>query len=380
MARRTSMIAIALLVSAASVGFIVGLGGAGPAWAQSDPDDQAPPAEAGQARDEEGRVKANEDRDPTGGGPGPGQPAASPGNRAAGAAPGDRAAGVPPAHGEPGHVHGAAPGNRAAGVPPAHGEPGHVHGAGEAAPAAGATGHAGGRAQGNTETGHGAATPGAAALNDGNATAAVFFWLFALMTVGGSVFVISRRNLISAVMGMVGTFFAIAAVFTMLYAHFLAAIQVLVYAGAIMVLFVFVIMILNKPEDDPWGRVGRLGNVVAVGLVGYLLWRMSLVLWNVPVTAEMIAPPPDVMISYGTVEKAVEFGTTQAIGDSLFHEYLFPFEAVSLVLLIAVIGALAVARPHEKQPGAAVPATDVPLNPGAPTGAAKSSVPGSGNA
>ena len=327
-----SAIAIALLVSAMLVGL-------GPASAQTDPDDQAPPAEAGQARDEEARVKANEANEER-------QPA-----------------GVPPAHGEPGHVHGTEP----AGAAPATGT----------APAAGAAHGASGHAAAG-------ATPGAAALNDGSATAAAFFWLFALMTVGGSLFVISRRNLISAVMGMVGTFFAIAAVFTMLYAHFLAAIQVLVYAGAIMVLFVFVIMIMNKPEDDPWGRVGRLGNFVAVGLIAYLLWRMALVLWNVPVSPDMVMPPPDVMVSYGTVEKPVGFGTTQAIGDSLFHEYLFPFEAVSLVLLIAVIGALAVARPHEKQPGAAVPSTDVPLNPGAPTptttGAPTRSVPGSGNA
>ena len=315
-----SAIAIALLLAAI-------FGGAGAAWAQTDPDDHAPPAEAGQARDEEARVKANEaneERDPAGA--------------------------AAPAHGEPGHVHGAAPG--------------------EAAPAAGTAHGASGHAQAS-------ATPGAPALNDGSGMAAAFFWLFALMTVGGSVFVISRRNLISAVMGMVGTFFAIAAVFTMLYAHFLAAIQVLVYAGAIMVLFVFVIMIMNKPEDDPWGRVGRLGNVVAVALIGYLLWRMSLVLWHVPVSPDMILPPPDVMISYGTIEKPVGFGTTQAIGDSLFHEYLFPFEAVSLVLLIAVIGALAVARPHEKHPAAAVPPADVPLNPGAPTSAPKSPVPAS---
>ena len=248
-----------------------------------------------------------------------------------------------PPHGHPGHVHG----NEA--VNPPHGHPGHVHGNEAPAPAAPP-------AAGATAPGASGATPGTTALNDDSAGAAVFFWLFALMIDGGSVFVITRRNLISAVMGMVGTFFAIAAVFTMLYAHFLAAIQVLVYAGAIMVLFVFVIMILNKPEDDPWGRVGRLGNVVAVGLVGYLLWRMGLVLWTVPVTPEMVLPPPDVMISYGTVEEPAGFGTTMAIGHSLFHEYLFPFEAVSLVLLIAVIGALAVARPHEKSP-AATPTT-----------------------
>jgi NADH-quinone oxidoreductase subunit J len=233
--------------------------------------------------------------------------------------------------------------------------------------------------------GHGAATPegqaGAAApgaridatLTDSSPGAALFFWLFALMVVGGSVFVITRRNLISAVMGMVGTFFAIAAVFTMLYAHFLSAIQVLVYAGAIMVLFVFVIMIMNKPEDHPWGRVGTFGNIAAVALVLYLLVRMGTVLWNVPVEPRMVRPPSRVAITSGIEcpppEQPVplelerhcpDFGTTKAIGDSLFHEYLFPFEAVSLVLLIAVIGALAVARPHEKSPAAPTASTPSP--------------------
>ena len=199
---------------------------------------------------------------------------------------------------------------------------------------------------------HGAAAAGEPSLTEGSTAAAVFFWLFALMMVGGSVFVITRRNLISAVMGMVGTFFAIAAVFAMLYAHFLSAIQVLVYAGAIMVLFVFVIMIMNKPEDHPWGRVGTFGNIASAALIAYLVYRIGIVLWNVPVEPRMMAPPPQVAISHGTVEEMVEFGTTKAIGDSLFHEYLFPFEAVSLVLLIAVVGALAVARPHEKSPPA----------------------------
>jgi NADH-quinone oxidoreductase subunit J len=248
-------------------------------------------------------------------------------------------AGQAHAQGEPGGEH--APAAVApAGQPAAADAHGHPHAEEHPGPAGG--------------DGHGAQP---SSLNEDNTTAAVFFWLFALMMVGGAVFVITRRNLISAVMGMVGTFFAIAAVFTMLYAHFLAAIQVLVYAGAIMVLFVFVIMIMNKPEDDPWGRVGRVGNVVAVALIAYLLWRVGMVLWHAPVEPGMLAPPPQVAISHGTVEEMVEFGSTKAIGDSLFHEYLFPFEAVSLVLLIAVVGALAVARPHEKQP-AATPASE----------------------
>ena len=70
--------------------------------------------------------------------------------------------------------------------------------------------------------------------------AVLLFWLFSAGTLGGALFVITRRNMIAAVMGMVGTFFALAGLYLMLYASFLAVIQVLVYAGAIMVLFVFV--------------------------------------------------------------------------------------------------------------------------------------------
>lgn len=190
---------------------------------------------------------------------------------------------------------------------------------------------------------------GAASIGVG---ASLMFWLFALLTVGGSIFVITRRNLISAVMGMVGTFFAIAAVYTMLFAHFLAAIQVLVYAGAIMVLFVFVIMILNKPEDEPWGRSGIIGNVLGSALVAYLLWRIGAVLWAVPVSPAQLLPPGGVTVVTGVTETVHDYGSTMAIGQNLFRDYLFPFEAVSLVLLIAVVGALAVARPHEAPPPA----------------------------
>lgn len=174
---------------------------------------------------------------------------------------------------------------------------------------------------------------------------ALLFWLFALMAVGGSVFVITRSNLISAVMGMVGTFFAIAVIYAMLYAHFLAAIQVLVYAGAIMVLFVFVIMILNKPETTPWseGATGLAGTIVVAGVLLFLLVRLIAVLWN-------IDPTPDSLAAPGAVVDSTDWGSTKAVGAVLFRDYLFPFEAVSIVLLIAVVGAVAVARPHERPP------------------------------
>jgi NADH-quinone oxidoreductase subunit J len=187
---------------------------------------------------------------------------------------------------------------------------------------------------------------------------ALVFWAFAFMVVGGSIFVLTRRNLIAAVMGMVGTFFAIAAVYAMLFAHFLAVIQVLVYAGAIMVLFVFVIMILNKSEDQPWSRQAWPGKALAIAAAAYLLFRMGSVLWSAhPPDPERGKPPADLVIRQvagDETPKMAPFGSTKAVGKTLFQDYLFPFEAISLVLLVAVVGALAVARPHhEKHDGGA---------------------------
>ena len=169
---------------------------------------------------------------------------------------------------------------------------------------------------------------------------ALVFWFFSLLCVGGSIFVITRRNLVAATMGLVGTFFAIAAIYVMLFAHFIAAIQVLVYAGAIMVLFVFVVMILNREEDEPWSLQGLLGKGFAAVALVYLLARVGQVLWKVKESAPH---------ALETVN-GYEFGTTRAIGSTLFRTYLFPFEAVSILLLIAVVGAVAIARPHAKEP------------------------------
>ena len=110
---------------------------------------------------------------------------------------------------------------------------------------------------------------------------ALLFWAFAAATIGGALFVITRRNLIAAVMGMVGSFLGIAAVYMMLYASFLAVIQMLVYAGAIMVLFVFVIMILNRPEDEPVAPTGRVGQVLGGVAILYLVGRLAMLLVHV---------------------------------------------------------------------------------------------------
>ncbi len=174
---------------------------------------------------------------------------------------------------------------------------------------------------------------------------AILFWALALGVVGGAAFVLTRRNLIAAVMGMVGTFLAIAGLYMMLYASFLAVIQMLVYAGAIMVLFVFVIMVLNRPEDEPWGMVGLPGKVLAGVAMAYLLLRLVMLVWSVNVPEAALAAPGAVAFPGDAARTVYEFGSTAAVGTSLFGDYLFPFEAISILLLIAVVGAIAVARP-----------------------------------
>jgi NADH-quinone oxidoreductase subunit J len=195
---------------------------------------------------------------------------------------------------------------------------------------------------------------------------ALLFWAFAAVAVGGSLFVITRRNLIAAVMGMVGTFMGVAALYMMLYANFLAVIQVLVYAGAIMVLFVFVVMILNKPEDEPWALAGLPGKALAGLAMLYLVFRLGSTLWGVKPPESALDAPPPVQVQYGLKTKLVDgkpvkdqtgrvqkepdirsldWGSTSAVGSNLFNQYLFPFEAISILLLVAVVGAIAVARP-----------------------------------
>ncbi|MFN0246215.1 MAG: NADH-quinone oxidoreductase subunit J [Kofleriaceae bacterium] len=180
---------------------------------------------------------------------------------------------------------------------------------------------------------------------------ALLFWAFAAASVGGALFVVTRRNLIAATMGMVGSFLGIAAIYMMLYAHFLSVVQMLVYAGAIMVLFVFVIMILNRPEDEPVAPSGRAGQVIGGLAITYLVGRLVMMLLNVqPPNAQQAnaAPLP--------TPEGHDWGSVRAVGTDLFGPGLFVFESISILLLIAVVGAIAIARPlHEDQDNAGEP-------------------------
>ena len=166
----------------------------------------------------------------------------------------------------------------------------------------------------------------------------ILFAVMAAWVTFFALFTITRRNPVTAVMSLVATFFGLAAIYASLDAHFLAVLQVLVYAGAIMVLFIFVVMILNREEVAPLAlRPTRILGVVAAA---YLLYVFASVVGFGDKAAPTMAGPPVVAETYGTVA---------AIGGILFREYLYPFEAISLLLLVAIVGGVVVSRSHQKE-------------------------------
>ena len=162
----------------------------------------------------------------------------------------------------------------------------------------------------------------------------ILFWVFATCTVGASIGVVLLKNPIACAMSLVATFFFLAGIYVLLWAHTVAALQVLVYAGAIMVLFLFVIMLLSLTEVGPavhfsFSRV--LGAVATAMLLGVLV----LALHKLPAGDLAWANDP---------AKLQAFGSIREVGAVMYTQWLFPFEAVSLLLLVAMVGAVVVAK------------------------------------
>lgn len=179
-------------------------------------------------------------------------------------------------------------------------------------------------------TGAAWAAPAQAAKSGANG-ALWTFYIFGALTVFGAVMTISRRNPVTAALWLVFTLFCTGGVYLSLHATFMAAIQVLVYAGAIMVLFMFVVMSVGNTEHQEFGLLRGLSSKI-VGLVGIGLlgWRLIAVLMA-------SKPPKAAMVSDA-------YGSVGSMGKVLFSDYLFPFEAISVLLLIAIVGAVIVSR------------------------------------
>jgi NADH-quinone oxidoreductase subunit J len=165
----------------------------------------------------------------------------------------------------------------------------------------------------------------------------IWFWLFAGVAILSAFLCITRKSPVASALWLVNTLFNVAALFVLLDAHFLAAVQVLVYAGAIMVLFLFVIMLLNLGRPGPSDMKGPWGKVVA-GIAGLVLISELIVL-------RLAVPPTELQLPAGTVGGQVaEQGAVQAVALPLFQAYLVPFEIASLMLLAAIVGAVVLAK------------------------------------
>ncbi|HEU5283186.1 MAG TPA: NADH-quinone oxidoreductase subunit J [Burkholderiales bacterium] len=166
---------------------------------------------------------------------------------------------------------------------------------------------------------------------------AVVYWAFAGFAVVAAGMCITRRNPLASALWLVQTLFALAVLYTILDAPFIGVLQVLVYAGAIMVLFLFVIMLLNIGRPGAGDLRGLLGAGVAAALgVGVLFQLRAL-----PRTA----PPEAIQLPVGTVEALQrQQGVVRSVAAPLFETYLVPFEITSLLLLAAVIGAVVLAK------------------------------------
>ena len=166
----------------------------------------------------------------------------------------------------------------------------------------------------------------------------VHFYIFGLLAVASALAFVTRKSPVAAALWLVSTMFSLAAMYVMLDAHFIGAIQVLVYAGAIMVVFLFVIMLLNlgKPSDVADAR-GRGWKIVAA-FVGLALLAQIFALTRVGAPSRFALPR-------GTLAEAARTqGAIQPVAESLFTEYLLAFEVTSILLLAAVVGAVVVGR------------------------------------
>jgi NADH-quinone oxidoreductase subunit J len=168
---------------------------------------------------------------------------------------------------------------------------------------------------------------------------AVFFYLFAILCVGAGFMVIATRNTVHAVLYLIFAFFNAAGLFLLLGAEFLAMILIVVYVGAVMVLFLFVVMMLEV--DFAALRAGFI-KYLPVGVTVGLLLLVELVF---VVGAWLTAPD---LVSDAPTPPMAEVSNTQALGEILYTRYVYLFEAAGLILLVAMVGAIVLTLHHKR--------------------------------
>ena len=161
----------------------------------------------------------------------------------------------------------------------------------------------------------------------------IFFYVLGSVAIASAVLMVTRRNPVVSALFLILNFLCLAGLYLTLNAQFIAIIQIIVYAGAIMVLFLFVIMLLNLGDERKLSEGLKARKVVGAGLVFALLMELGYII----LSAGSGFPEKD-------IDKAIAAGTIEAIGTQLFTTFLFPFEVTSLLLTAAIVGAVVLAK------------------------------------
>ena len=160
----------------------------------------------------------------------------------------------------------------------------------------------------------------------------LLFIIFAGLAIGCAIAMVSQSNPLYSAISLIGVFIALASLYVTLAAPFIAAVQVIVYAGAIMVLVIFVIMLLNVEHSEPRRRRLKFLVPVAIGMAAILIAETAFILYSVQTSGNSLP---------GNIS---DVGLTHSIGTGLFTGYLLPFEVTSVLLLMAIVGAMSLAR------------------------------------
>lgn len=174
------------------------------------------------------------------------------------------------------------------------------------------------------------------AASNGSVGSAVAFYAFSALAIAAALLMVIQKNPVGSVLWLVVSFVGLAGLFLVLQAYFLAIIQVLVYAGAILVLFLFVIMLLDlRAEEMPEPTLPR---VPFVGLAAAALFLMSMIAVVAAVKPYFELPVAKMLST------SVQGDSVRAIGVPLFQSFLLPFEVTSVLLLAAIVGAVAITK------------------------------------
>jgi NADH-quinone oxidoreductase subunit J len=173
------------------------------------------------------------------------------------------------------------------------------------------------------------------------------FLLGAIVAATGAVLMVTRRNPVYAALWLMQTFIAIAVIFLKLHAPFLAAVHVLVYTGAILVLFLFVIMLLNLTQRELGREHSVPAKALALGVCGVLFLLLAAAFLKGPPDAAPFKELETVQVEVGDRRAGIpadEWGGVRHVGAELFRTYVVPFEIVSVLIVVAILGAVVLAK------------------------------------